>query len=96
LCSVGEETPIDYKKSPADSAIDRRQRSKAEKGRNASSGTGHDSPSEQTEISKVAEGSRKSVTQRVNNRRHDKAHVEAEEEDSHINDNGPNDPVDWS
>lgn len=82
-----DESPIDYKMSPSDSAIERRQKNK--RGRTMGNSVAKD-PSDQTHHqTKIADpGDWESVSQRVNERRNGKVHTEVESEDDG--------PVDWS
>ena len=73
-----DDTPFDHKMSPEDSAIERRQKSKGEKGHGAT-GTAPKSDSNRHMTKLEDPDKRKSVSERVTNRRHGKAHTRVEE-----------------
>jgi len=81
-----EDTPFDYKKSPADGAIEHRQKAKGEKGTATSTAPKSDSTHHMTEMEDPE--NRKSISERVNNRREGKAHRKIESDDN-------NDPANW-
>lgn len=77
-----EDTPIDHKKSPADGAIEHRQKAKS----------GEKPTKEQHDMShiSIADDSSGSVTQEVHENRHGKAHTQVEEPEK-----APDDPAEW-
>lgn len=81
-----DDTPFDHKKSPADGAIEHRQKAKGEKGNGTSTAPSNDATHHQTSLEDPEK--RKSVSERVNNRREGKAHRNVSEDDN-------NDPANW-
>ena len=81
-----EDTPIDYKKSSADGAIEHRQKNKRE-----GAGVINDTPpSEQTHhMTEITDGNgRETVTQNVQEKRHGEVSTQVSEPD-------PDDPANW-
>jgi len=83
-----DETPFDHKKSPADGAIEYRQKAKGEKGYGRSTAPKSDSNRHMTKLEDPDK--RESVSERVVERRRGKAHTQLESEKP-----DPSDPANW-